>query len=364
MVTSRKLLVCAVSALAISALPIKLDASSIVGFAKAYAKSENGGGNDKGGGNDRGGGGDRGKGGGSSNGKSASAGGKSDMFGGSLKSLFGGGQTKKASLQDSKQKGPKHANATQKKAPVADVLQASVPGKQKNLNARLAGLNSLKRNYHAYLNSQSPRMALIREYVINSAKLDLAVEAAAAAQAKADAAQLELDAAMAALGGITPYDGAAPVSDPAALQDRLDALTAAGAPVDPAQLEAYNAELDALSDAIAAADSLATAEQEAADAQATADAAAEGTTEEDLREALLAAANQNRVAEYGDAYLDDGVLDWAKDVLGVGDAYGKIDQVKEVLAEEAAAETPAVEPEPTAEPVVEPAPTLVLAPAN
>ena len=44
----------------------------------------------------------------------------------------------------------------------------------KNLHARLAGLNSLQRNYHAYLNSQSPRMAGIAAYVMASAQLALA----------------------------------------------------------------------------------------------------------------------------------------------------------------------------------------------
>ena len=37
--------------------------------------------------------------------------------------------------------------------------------KEQNLNARLAGLHSLNRNYRAYLNSQDPRMAAIRDYV-------------------------------------------------------------------------------------------------------------------------------------------------------------------------------------------------------
>ena len=45
-----------------------------------------------------------------------------------------------------------------------------LPGiKPKNFNAKLAGLNSLKRNYHAYLNSNSPRMAAISAFVARSA---------------------------------------------------------------------------------------------------------------------------------------------------------------------------------------------------
>lgn len=379
MTYSRKLLVSAASALAISALPVKLDLGSGFGIAKtsAYAKSENGGGN--GGGNGNGGGGDRGnsggKSGGSSNGKSASAAGKTKSggsvqtasAGGLMKSLFGGGQTKKAAATGAKRTTPKNARANQRpKAAVAKVLPASVevpaakPVKEKNLNARLAGLNSLKRNYHAYLNSQSPRMALVREYVLNSAKADLAAEALAAAAEKAALAQTAFDAAIAA---IEPFDGSAPIADPTteALQARLDELNGLEPPIDPSELDAFNGEKQALADAIAAADDLAAADQAADDAQATADAAAEGTTEADLREALLAAANPNRVAEYGDDYLNDEVMDWAKDVLGVGEAYGKIDEIKATLpTETAAAPDPELEPEV----VVESGPEPVLVPAD
>jgi len=42
-----------------------------------------------------------------------------------------------------------------------------------NLAAKLGGLNSLKRNYHAYLNSNDPRMAAIRDYVVAYAQFEL-----------------------------------------------------------------------------------------------------------------------------------------------------------------------------------------------
>ncbi|AMS44821.1 hypothetical protein [Aminobacter aminovorans] len=379
MTNSRKLLVSAASALAISALPIKLDIGSSGGFAQtsAFAKSENGGGN---GGGGNGGGGDRGNGGGksngSSNGKSASAAGKTKSNGGVqtastgnlMKSIFGGGQTKKSAAANNKRTTPKTAKTKQHlKTLPANILPASVevpgakPVKEKNLNARLAALNSLNRNYHAYLNSQSPRMALVREYVLNSAKAELAVEAAAAAAEKAAQLQAALDAAAAA---IVPFDGSAPIVDPTAdaLQARLDALNALEPPVDPTELAAFEAEKQALSDALAAADDLAQAEQDLADAQAAADAAAEGTSEDDLKEALLAAANPNRVAEYGDDYLNDEVMDWAKDVLGVGDAYGKIDEIKATLPTETADVTAVVDPVP--EVATEPAVTPLVLPAN
>ena len=44
-------------------------------------------------------------------------------------------------------------------------------------------------------------------------------------------------------------------------------------------------------------------------------------------------ANANRVAQYGDDYLDAETMDWAKAVLGVDDAEGKIDQVKAALSD-------------------------------
>ena len=76
---------------------------------------------------------------------------------------------------------------------------------------------------------------------------------------------------------------------------------------------------------------MADAETSFADAETIADEAAVGTDDEALRAALLDAANKNRVQQYGDDYLDDNVMDWARDVLGVGDDFGKIDEVRESL---------------------------------
>ncbi|TCL63243.1 hypothetical protein EV286_11757 [Rhizobium sp. BK251] len=115
-----------------------------------------------------------------------------------------------------------------------------------NLAAKLGGLNSLNRNYRAYLNSNDPRMAAIRDYVVAYA-------------------QFELD-------------------------NGVDVV-----PTDPA-----------LSD-------------------------------EALSAALMAAANKDigTVEQPGDAVVaDPAVMAWAKDVLGVGPAVGKIDQVRDVMAAE------------------------------
>ena len=50
---------------------------------------------------------------------------------------------------------------------------------------------------------------------------------------------------------------------------------------------------------------------------------------------MLDAANKNRVAQYGEDYIDEDIMGWAKDVLGVGDAFGKIDEVQDTLEQDA-----------------------------
>jgi len=239
---NRNLLIGAASALAISALPFNLESAVFGSFqpSSACAKGGNGGGN--GGGH----GGGNGHGGSGAHGKSADAGGKSGH--GKSGSVRAGtrqdrllaaitGKEAKAAKRQS-QADVKTARAaakslrTEQVAALPDVvLVPEAKPEEKNLHARLAGLNSLNRNYHAYLNSQSPRFAGIFDYVRDSAE-----------------------------GVLDPDDEA-------------------------------------------------------------------------LRQALLDAANENRVTQYGDDYVNDDVMDWAKDVLGVGEAVGKIDQVREALEE-------------------------------
>lgn len=145
------------------------------------------------------------------------------------------------------------------------------------LAAKLGRLNSLNRNYHAFLNANDPHMAAIRAYVVAYA-------------------QFELD------------NGA-------------DAL-----PADPALSD------DALS------------------------------------AALLSAANKNITTTQEPGSLetvDPDVLEWAKDVLGVGPAVGKIDQVRDGMAsetseEEQAEEVVETEPSPGTEEGSEPADPDVL----
>ena len=205
--------------------------------------------------------------------------------------------------------------------------------KPKNFNAKLAGLNSLKRNYHAYLNSQSPRMAAISAFVMNSAEFDLAREDVTRAEiALAGAEEDFADAVDAA--ALTPYDGAVGVyDDPTvdSLTQRLNDLN--NAVVADEDLEAWSAEVDAVESLLdsAEAQTVADAETSLDEAELAADAAAVGTDDEALEAALLDAANKNRVAQYGEDYVDDEMMDWAKDLLGVGDAFGTIDQVRGTL---------------------------------
>ena len=133
---------------------------------------------------------------------------------------------------------------------------------------------------------------------------------------------------------IEPYDDRIEVYDNPTVESltaRLEFLNATAAPLeDAAALEAEIAALEELLDSTEA-DAVAKSEGAVEDAEVAAEEASLGTDDEALREALLDAANENRVAEYGDDYVDDEMMDWAKQLLGVGDAYGKIDEVRESM---------------------------------
>ena len=175
-------------------------------------------------------------------------------------------------------------------------------------------LNSLKRNYHAYLNSKAPRFASIQAFVLASANLDIAIEELAEAQAVFDArlAAAELDA----YDDNFNYDDAT-LSN---LEDRLDYLNTVNDPAADEERAALQSLLDSEE-----ADDLAAAEDKVELAEV-------GTDDEALRQALLDGANKNRVAQYGEQdYVNDEMMDWAKAVLGVGDEVGKIDEVRETL---------------------------------
>lgn len=152
-----------VVALAIALAPV---ASVSFGSAgTAFAKGGNGGsGNGGGGGNGNGGGhGNSGRGNEGERGRGHSESGKQDRAsksnrggGDLLRSLFTRGTNSKKTIKSAK---------VPKTGSVAAV-------KPKSVGADTAGLRSLNRNYHAYLNSNDPRMAAISAYAIAYAEFE------------------------------------------------------------------------------------------------------------------------------------------------------------------------------------------------
>lgn len=194
-------------------------------------------------------------------------------------------------------------------------------GKVKNLNAQLAGLNSLNRNINGLMNSSDPRMELVREYITNGAALEQATADLEAAQGTLTDLKAALDtyagdyvttAALASYDGSFTYTGATVQT----LNDRLAVLN------DPLVTDLTNvdalAERDALVAALTAingsAEGIAVSDQQTVVDGLTSDVAdlGDATTEDALKAALLAAANKNRVAAVGeDAYLTPEIMAWA-----------------------------------------------------
>ncbi|KAA6488420.1 hypothetical protein G6K93_27245 [Agrobacterium rhizogenes] len=136
-----------VVALALAVAPVT---SGGFGFANmAYAKGGNGNGGGNGGGNGNGGSHGSSN---SSDGKSSAA--QSDDSDGSVGSL-------------------KHATHSSKSAATNRKLEKTSSTKVKTAAAGLGSLDSLKRNYHAYMNSKDPKMAAIRAYVMDYAEFEL-----------------------------------------------------------------------------------------------------------------------------------------------------------------------------------------------
>jgi hypothetical protein len=311
MTRTRHVLIGTASALALAALPLNLQSllSGSLEPAAALAKSDHSGGNGNGGGHGGGNGhsGEHGKSG--ERGKSGTPSGSS--VGGSgqpgrLKVITGedthGAKGKKATVTKvAKSSGKSSKKKTDEIETAALPENEEVVGpKEKKLDARLAGLHSLNRNFRAYLNSQDPRMAKIRDFVLASAHLE--IDEAAFQKALDDT-------------NLATYDPSFYNQDPTLtdLDDRLDALEQTPA------VEPEETALRSFLDNSPEVDALRAAE------------AAGGTDDAALKEALLAAANQNRVTQYGDDYINDDVMDWAKGLLGVGAATGKIDEVRQTL---------------------------------
>ena len=314
MLRTRHILIGTVSALALAALPVNLASLASGSLEPASAFAKNGG--NGGGGSNRGGGGQgEGHGGGGSHGKSGGDHGKSASARGQSGGSKAGGSShrpSKTTVTDDrgsghKGKGRKSTDTTLAKASKSpkkntlDVEEVEVsglpetaplpPAEDENLNARLAGLHSLNRNYRAYLNSQDPRMAAIRDYVTAYSDLE------------------------------QNFDKSFPTSELAALYTETD---------DPKTLSELQDRLNELSDQTAPLT------QDEADEKEALEAFLDGATDEALKDALLDAANENRVAQYGEEdYVNEDVMDWAKGVLGVGEAVGKIDEVRDSLENDA-----------------------------
>ena len=326
----------------------------------AYAKEGKGGGNGNSGGGGNGKGGGHGNAGGGKSG-SGSQGAKSGGGKGSKSRTGGVAKASQAKSGGNKSFAQGNARSSSRKADAhlvkslsaqnvarlekpAHRKQVALPDKitapnwkeddrTKNFHAKLGRLNSLNRNYHAYLNTQSPHFASLAAFVRASAELDLAQADLTAARDRLAAAEDDLGALVSS-SGITAYDDAIGIYDDptlADLQDRLgylDSVTVA-----PEDEDAFGEERDALQSILnsEAARDVTEAQADVAGAEVAATGASIGTDDDSLRQALLDAANDNRVAEYGEDYVDDDMMDWAKGVLGVGDSFGKIDEVRQEL---------------------------------
>lgn len=235
----------------------------------------------------------------------------------------GNGKSDKSDKSDksekSSNKSSEKSKGSKKVASTVDERVAAKPEKAKNLNAQLGRLNSLNRNINGLMNSSSKNMALVREYVQAGADLQAASDELLLAQGDLDLAEAALDqVVLDATVGLVAYDGtdvyAAPTLE--SLNDRLavlndPVLTDLTDPAAQAELDALVAALDAID---ASPEAVAVADQQAIvdDLQAVVDGLTDATSEESLREALLAAANANRVeAAGGDAYLTPEIMDWA-----------------------------------------------------
>jgi hypothetical protein len=186
-----KLAATACLALAVSATPFA-HYSDGAGFGTpaAFAKDK-GGGNGGGSGGGNGGGKSGGNDGGKSSGKNGGNGRgsqtrearsidrsqKSNFFTDAFATIAGK-QPKSGKGQISEKRAKRPAAKSTVVQPIDPVTTlASVPlekPKTRPIQAKLAGLNSLNRSHHAYLNSSDPRMAAIRDYAVAYATYEIA----------------------------------------------------------------------------------------------------------------------------------------------------------------------------------------------
>ncbi|MDN3718918.1 hypothetical protein QW131_06105 [Roseibium salinum] len=227
-------------------------------------------------------------------------------------------------------------------------------GKEKNLNARLGRLNSLKRNYNAYINSNDPHLASVVDYIGASIEYQKAQEAFDVLAEEFDAARTSLLASLEGIEGfedltVDDLSSEELAADIASQIDALEAeLKALGEPVapeevvDPAevtdgeevvdpveeltteeQIAALQAEIDTLNGILESPEftdyqtieeTYSTAEGELAELEADASRGA-------LQDALESMINNDRP-------VDDEMVDWATEVLE-----GKTQEIREATEE-------------------------------
>jgi hypothetical protein len=245
--------------------------------------------------------------------------GASNGSGGGKKSSSASTSGKKAAGTNSGQN-KKRASSTNE----ASLQEGPVP-KEKNINAQLGRLNSLKRNINGLMNSADPHMAGLRAYVIAGAALVTATEALASAEGVLVAATTAYESYVNSFA-LAGYDGTA-YTDLSldGLNGRLTELNALDL-TDPVNAAAAN-EAALLSDAIGQIE----ASQQFADlTQAQTDLE---MADQELDTAEAAAGSDVLLAALGEASnkgeITPQVLDWASAKLGIGDADGLIDEYLE-----------------------------------
>ena len=203
----------------------------------------------------------------------------------------------------------------------------------KGLRSKLGNLVSLERDYQDYLDSDDPNLAAIQAYIGATLHYERVAGGLTRLEGELTAAREVLTEP---LEGISAHDGYAyKVAASEQLVARLAALDAvdiSALPVEQGRL--LETERLKLKTVLESEDFTAfkTAETAYLDSQVVLATLRGEISDETLSEALIAMADQDLVEEYGDAYVDAAMLDWVKQVLGVGAYDGKIDEIRHEMA--------------------------------
>ncbi|WP_306143488.1 hypothetical protein [Roseibium sp. MMSF_3412] len=220
--------------------------------------------------------------------------------------------------------------------------------KEKNLNARLGRLNSLRRNYNAYINSKDPHLASVVAYVGASIEFQKASEELASLSESVAAVRETLLGSVDPAGLPEDFDisdlKTQEIADQVAEKitaletqiAELEALDDTDLPDDAVpvsdQINALQAQIDTLNGIVDSQEfaDLQAAENDVAQAEANVAGLEDGVSDEALREALAGMINDNRV----DA-IDDEMVDWARDILD-----GKTEEIRNATEKPDTADTP------------------------